>query len=230
MGQREVAKEIWDFLLSRGWTKESVAGILGNIQSESSFNPDIWSNDGGYGLVQWTPGSKLINWCNEKGMNYKTVNAQCQRIQYEMENGIQWFSNPQRPDLSYISFKDFTKLTDIKKAAEYFIAYYEHPANPNQPARATQAQYWYDQFKNQANTTSQGGIEMQALITVGQGNKKGVSWFDGQKRHNLPHTDCATILNEIYHKNTGKYMPNIDLSGDKEAWLVRLDQAINAGS
>lgn len=41
---------------------------------------------------------------------------------------------------------------------------------------------------------------MQALITIGQGTKKGISWFDGQKRHNLPHADCATILNEVYHK------------------------------
>lgn len=70
---------------------------------------------------------------------------------------------------------------------------------------------------------------MQALITIGQGTKKELAGLM-DKRHNLPHADCATILNEVYHKNTGKYMPNIDLSGDKEAWLVRLDQAINAGS
>lgn len=69
MGQREVAKQVWDFLVSRGWTKQSVAGILGNIQSESGLNPDIWSGDGGYGLVQWTPGSKLIDWCDSLGMN-----------------------------------------------------------------------------------------------------------------------------------------------------------------
>lgn len=130
MGQREVAKQVWDFLVSRGWTKQSVAGILGNIQSESSLNPDIWSGDGGYGLVQWTPGSKLIDWCNSLGMNYKTVDAQCQRIQFEMENGLQWFSNPQRPDLSYISFRDFTKLTDVKKQQNILLLFMNIPQIP----------------------------------------------------------------------------------------------------
>ena len=28
--------------------------------------------------------------------------------------------------------------------ANYFLWFYEHPANPTQPWRGTQAQYWYD--------------------------------------------------------------------------------------
>ncbi|WP_075491092.1 phage tail tip lysozyme [Enterococcus thailandicus] len=60
MGQRETAKQIWDYLTSHEWTKESVAALLGNMQSESGIIADRWESDyignmnGGYGLVQWT--------------------------------------------------------------------------------------------------------------------------------------------------------------------------------
>ena len=38
--QMEVnANYIWKYLKAQGWTKNAVAGILGNMQSESSINP-----------------------------------------------------------------------------------------------------------------------------------------------------------------------------------------------
>lgn len=75
MGQFETAKTIWDYLVSQGWSKTAVAGLLGNMQSESGIIADRWESDivgnmsGGYGLVQWTPASKYINWANANGLN-----------------------------------------------------------------------------------------------------------------------------------------------------------------
>jgi GH24 family phage-related lysozyme (muramidase) len=77
---------------------------------------------------------------------------------------------------------------------------------------------------NEITTVKEGEEEMQAFITV----KGGITWFDGQKRHNLPHPDCLKVLNDIYKANNGKNIPTFDFSGPAEAWLVRLDQAINA--
>jgi hypothetical protein len=141
--QEKNAWAIWSFFKARRWTEESIAGMLGNMQSESGIMPDIdeISGGGGYGLVQWTPKSKLVDWCSERGLDYRTIDSQCQRIQWEMENNVQWFPNAERPDLPNISFKEFTQLKDIKSAAEYFIAFYEHPKDVNQPIRGTQAQY-----------------------------------------------------------------------------------------
>lgn len=79
-------------------------------------------------------------------------------------------------------------------------------------------------LKNDEPINNKGEIEMQAFIKV----KGGITWFDGQKRHNLPHIDCVNVLNDIYKKNNGKEMPVLDFTGSAEAWLVRLDQAINA--
>ncbi|GGC84235.1 phage tail tip lysozyme [Enterococcus wangshanyuanii] len=148
--QEKNAWAIWQFFKEKGWSVESIAGMLGNMQSESGIMPDIdeISGGGGYGLVQWTPKSKLVDWCNDRGLDYRTLDAQCQRIQWEMENNVQWFPNYERPDLANISFKEFTKLKDVKLAADYFIAFYEHPKDVNQPIRGTQAQYWYDKLKD----------------------------------------------------------------------------------
>ena len=147
--QEKNAWFIWQFFKNKGWTEQSIAGMLGNMQSESGIIPDMdeLSGGGGYGLTQWTPKSKLVNWCNERGLDHRTIDAQCQRIQWEMENNAQWFPNPSRPDIAYLSFKEFTKVTGIQYAADAFIAFYEHPANPYQPARGQQAQYWYDKLK-----------------------------------------------------------------------------------
>jgi hypothetical protein len=51
------AKAVKDFLKSKGLTKEQAAGIMGNIQAESCFNPTAGTldlnNAVSYGLIQW---------------------------------------------------------------------------------------------------------------------------------------------------------------------------------
>ena len=36
------AQYILNYLMARGWTKEAVCAMLGNMQSESTINPGIW--------------------------------------------------------------------------------------------------------------------------------------------------------------------------------------------
>ena len=52
------ARYIYDYLTAQGWTKNAIAGLLGNIQKESVMNPGAWEEYNnvvlGYGLVQWT--------------------------------------------------------------------------------------------------------------------------------------------------------------------------------
>ena len=58
-------------LLNKGWSKEAISGMMGNIQKESTVNPGIWQNltvgTGGYGLVQWTPATNWTNWADTHG-------------------------------------------------------------------------------------------------------------------------------------------------------------------
>jgi hypothetical protein len=137
------AQYILEYLTTRGWTKNAVCGILGNMQSESSINPARWQSDdignmsGGFGLVQWTPATKYIDWANSQGLPYKEMDSNLARILWEVENNQQWID-------SNMTFQQFTQSTDTAyNLAMKFISAYERPANPNQPARGTQADYWF---------------------------------------------------------------------------------------
>ena len=53
------AEYIYSYLRDKGWSKEAICGLLGNMDQESGINPDVWQfqvngNRGGYGLVQFT--------------------------------------------------------------------------------------------------------------------------------------------------------------------------------
>lgn len=135
---------IRDYFITKGWTLNAICGMLGNIQTESTINPDLWESldqgnlSGGYGLVQWTPASKYIDWA---GVNYQDGTKQCDRIIYEVENNLQWISTSTYP----MTFQEFIISTDTPyNLAMVFIKNYERPFNPNQPIRGEQANYWYE--------------------------------------------------------------------------------------
>ena len=69
------------------------------------------------------------------------MDANLYRIIYEVENNIQWIATS---TYNY-SFYEFTQSTDTPyNLALAFLSNYERPADPNQPARGTQAEYWYE--------------------------------------------------------------------------------------
>lgn len=143
--QKVNAQLIKDFFINKGWTLNAICGMLGNIQTESTTNPQLWESfdignpNAGFGLVQWTPSTVLTNWTSD----YMNGDKQCERIQYELENGLQWIPTSSFP----MSFTEFTQSTDTPyNLAMVFIANYERPLNPNQPIRGEQAEEWYTYF------------------------------------------------------------------------------------
>lgn len=134
--------------LANGWSPNAICAILGNMQSESSINPGIWESltpySGGYGLVQWTPYTKYSTWAGSDWQNNGT--KEMDRIQWEADNNQQWFYNSELGIAPPYTFSEFLSddETSIETMANYFLWFYEHPANPTQPARGTQARYWYN--------------------------------------------------------------------------------------
>jgi len=88
MAQLDVAREVWTTLRGWGSSAGAIAGILGNMQGESALIADRWEGDhvgnmsGGYGLVQWTPATVIINWARDQGLDHKSVSTQCARLKY----------------------------------------------------------------------------------------------------------------------------------------------------
>ena len=145
------AKYIYNFFRARGWTAQAICGMFGTMQGESGIIADIdeISGGGGYGLVQWTPKSKLVNWANARGLNYRTVETQCQRIQWELENGEQFYRTSAYP----LTFRQYIASTSSASyLAQVFINNYERPANPNQPRRWQWATDWYNKLSGDTPT------------------------------------------------------------------------------
>ncbi len=159
------AQYILDYLVNLGWTVNSVCGMLGNMQTESTINPGIWQSlvsydhdpyitvEGhGYGLVQWTPFSKYTTWARDNSMNYQEMDTQLERIIWEVEHNEQWITTDKYP----MTFQEFIVSTKSPEyLAQVFITNYERPADPDQPIRSEQARYWYDTLDHDGG----GGID-----------------------------------------------------------------------
>lgn len=122
-----------NFLLSKGWTPESISATLGNMRHESSVNPNMyeygkaWADDWGFGLVQWTPRSKYWNWALQNGYSESELrdgDAQLDRMDYEVNNNIQWISTPNYPE-TYAQYRRSKKNLDYLTNA--FCWNYEKP-------------------------------------------------------------------------------------------------------
>ena len=88
-------------LIKNGWDKKSISATIGNMSHESFLNPNMYElafpigSNHGYGLVQWTPASKYLNWANSNGYSQSEIEgeAQLDRLDYEAENNIQYMAN-----------------------------------------------------------------------------------------------------------------------------------------
>lgn len=144
---------IYSYLKHKGWTDNSIAALLGNMQSESAINPGRWQSNRvggdpsghGYGLVQWTPYTKYTDWCNSNGYGDPSeMDTNLARIIYEVENNIQWIAT----SVYDMTFEDFSKSQNASyMLAKSFMLCYERPADQSeekQNQRGEQANYWYE--------------------------------------------------------------------------------------
>lgn len=150
MGQLEVAQEVWNYLVPRGWSQQAVGALLGNMEYESGIVPDRWEGDivgnmsGGYGLVQWTPATKIFDYCSHFFIEPYLVSSQCRRLEYEVENNEQFYST----EMSFYDFK--VSKRSPEELAEIFVRCYERPYDVESTlaGRKAQARYWYELLKS----------------------------------------------------------------------------------
>ena len=92
------ALEVYKYLSARGWSLNAIAGLLGNMQSESYVNPGVWQSlqannySGGFGLVQWTPATNYTDWARQNGYDIADPNGQLYWIDALSESTGQWIT------------------------------------------------------------------------------------------------------------------------------------------
>lgn len=133
-------------MLSYGFSIEAICGMAGNVQQESTFNPGLLYGDldtGAYGLFQWHPPSKYIEWAGSGWAN--NGDKQCERLNYEFENGIQYSPAPGYP-MTAAEFK-VSKASPIELCVT-FLHNYERPGDyPAEEAkRIPMTEYWTEYY------------------------------------------------------------------------------------
>ena len=145
------AQYIYDYFVGRGFTPEATCGMIGNFQAESSVQPDIWQYgmpqwgpETGYGIAQWTPATKLTDWCDAHGYDWSTLEGQCACLYNEMTNPTnnQW-------ELRY-PYRIVTRAQYIhstQSAYELGVIFcwnFEDPSTQTAMLRGDYAQNWYN--------------------------------------------------------------------------------------
>lgn len=130
------------------WTVNAIAALCGNGQSEGALNPNQWqyglnkSLSGGYGLWQWTPATKLIDWCKDNGYANNDILHQIMRLEFERSTGIQYY----KTSAYNFSFTDFLEGNHtVAELAKAWLYNYERPADPasTEAIRVSRSERWY---------------------------------------------------------------------------------------
>lgn len=197
------AQYILDYLLSRGWTKQAICGVLGNMQRESTINPGIWQSlaagnySMGYGLVQWTPATNYTNWATQNGYAIGNMDGQLIWIDTLSASTGQWIQTTSYP-LSWNAFKTSTSSPDYLASA--FLANFERAGVSAEQERRDNAMNWFYSLDS-SGSAGNSAIEkaVQGAISIANDNSHG---YDQGSRWGNPDYDCSSLLITVW-QNAG---------------------------
>lgn len=140
-------------LKEAGYTKGQIAGVLGNLQLESGFNPRVNEGGivgaplgkGGFGFAQWTGGRQqnLINFAKQKKMDPGDPNLQANFLLYEL-------GGPEKR-----AAESLKGAVSPEESARRFLVDYERAGVPKTKQRQEAARQIYGQlgFLDQPQST-----------------------------------------------------------------------------
>ena len=157
---------IFSYFSKLGFTNESIAGMLGNMQRESTINPGVWQNlepgsydddEKGYGLVQWTPPRGWFDYASAHNIDTtdadESGDGQCACVNNCTNDG-QWLPNHPTAVSHNVRYTwaEFAALTDVDEAVKAFCWEYLRPASDpstlRMDLRLEYAAHWYDTIIN----------------------------------------------------------------------------------
>lgn len=116
------AEKIWNYMTTKNLTPIQTAGIMGNLQAESGFdpainekNPVVSGSRGGYGIAQWTGGRRvaLENFAKDSGRDVSSLDLQLDYMWHEFQNGEK------------AAYEHLLKQTTVPNATQSFLDKYE---------------------------------------------------------------------------------------------------------
>lgn len=181
-GANEIAMKLAQAFADAGYSKVATAGMLGNVGQESGgFDPKAGSPDGGYGLAQWTPSSKIRTWFDANGLSGTDISDADGQIKFLTATAESSFM-----DGTYIDevrkeitvdgtlLNTWKNATDLDTAVIAWMAGWERPAwsSRHEETRKKIAKEYYDNYLGSisfdgAKSTPTGGCSTSAGVDSG---------------------------------------------------------------
>lgn len=153
---------VYSYFRDLGFTNEAIAGMLGNMQRESTINPGVWQNltpssyddrNKGYGLVQWTPPKGWFDYATANNIDINDADesgdGQCACVNNCTNDG-QWLPNHPSSIAHNVRYtwQEFSQLTDAREALKAFCWEYLRPSSDpdtlRYDLREEYCDHWYD--------------------------------------------------------------------------------------
>ena len=144
------AREIWDTMISWGWSAETCAGIIGNMMAEvggGTLDLSRWDSNGGcgYGLIQWTDERRSL--IKNRYGSYPTIQEQLIFMKDEMFGINNTTKQISDEVLNQILNADGNQTPE--SIAFTFATHFERCAKQYRARRRGYARIAYDYFTNQ---------------------------------------------------------------------------------
>lgn len=149
------------------WTQNAIAAMCGNFAKEGIMNPSQWqyglgvgNRESGFGLGQWTPASKVLDFLSGAGLPDYSIPGQISRVDWEAKNNEQWITTSAFP----ISMAEFLISEEPPSdLASAWLYNWERPLDPGatEQSRKDAADYYFELFGN--TPVNPGGETRQEL-------------------------------------------------------------------
>lgn len=193
------AVEVYRYFSGQGWSLNAIAGICGNMQSESTINPGVWqslnegNNSGGFGLVQWTPATNYTNWAKSNGYDIADPVGQLYWIDKLSGSSGQWIATSTY-NMSWEAFKKSGETPEYLASA--FLKNFERAGVEVESDRRTNARYYYNLMSGYDTNSKAIESAVTWAINIANDDSHG---YDQTYRWG-PDYDCSSFLITAYQQ------------------------------
>lgn len=214
------AEKIWNFFAEKGLSEEAIAGIMGNLHVESGYDPKSHQIGGGpgRGLLQWTEHERwqgVLKYARDNDTDEWTIETQLNFF-WEVEAQDSYHLQLMRNKYG-MSFEEFKKLGDYKKAADVFEGVYERAGQPNMSERYNQAKIALDSFGGKGGGEGSGYGKDRQIVDILKAWKQRPTRFaknSGRTARDIQSGkfDAASFIHRVYSEANIQIGPLEDIN------------------
>lgn len=245
----DVPEKTYNYFTSAGYTPAATAGIMGNIEAESGFNPAAIQRSGkgpAAGLVQWenynTKSGRwkgLDDYAASKGKDWTDTGSQLEFINSELHSlgKNYWTYKPNLDKAGAVptTFEAWKQSTDVDMATRQFEGAFERAGTVNIDKRIAAAQKYYEMYANKPKANVPKGVAQTAaaygegpkvsdkqpnLLNVG--GKGGLEVSDSQSPTWSKHSEAANTYNVKITEADRISMTELQTSMNKAVDILRI--------